>query len=193
MKYQKPNIKNQISKGFTLIELLVVIGIISILVSIGSISYLDAQGRGRDSKRQQELKSLEKALELYHQDNSAYPSTSGAWYSNCTAWGASQGVNGWIPGLVPTYIRQLPLDPKRGANTAAMSHPGVGNTTATYCYIYYSNGVDYKAAAHCAIEGNPIDSTNVFYKGNLNWNCDNYPSAGKSNSYAVYTDGAGGW
>ena len=55
--------------GFTLIELLVVIVIIGILVGITLFVYRGAQGRARDAQRQTDIANIQKALELYYDDN----------------------------------------------------------------------------------------------------------------------------
>jgi len=91
-------IKNQ--KGFTLLELLVVIGIIGILVAIGSVSYSAAQTKSRDSRRRQDLEAVGKALEQYYVDNTtakySYPNDA-----DCT------GYSDYLSG-------DLPIDPKWG-------------------------------------------------------------------------------
>ncbi len=52
--------------GFTLLELLVVIGIIAVLVGIGSVSFSTAQMKARNAKRKADLQTLHKALEQYY-------------------------------------------------------------------------------------------------------------------------------
>jgi len=61
------------SYGFTLIELLVVISVIGILVAMGVASYSTAQKKARDSRRIEDLKSVQNALEQYYSDNNSYP------------------------------------------------------------------------------------------------------------------------
>lgn len=63
-------------KGFTLIELLIVIAILGILgailfVTIGGNPQRDA----RDSRRLTDINQLQLALELYYNDNAAYPAS----------------------------------------------------------------------------------------------------------------------
>lgn len=69
------NNKNQMfNKGFTLLELLVVIGIIGILISLITVSFTSAQKSGRDSRRRQDLTSIQNAMEQYYaQNNFTYP------------------------------------------------------------------------------------------------------------------------
>lgn len=90
------NIKKQ--KGFTLLELLVVIGIIGILVAIGTISYSTAQKRSRDSKRRGDMQAINRALEQYNaQNQGTYPTNT-----SCS------GLTDYLAGPLPT-------DPKTGA------------------------------------------------------------------------------
>lgn len=80
-------------KGFTLLELLVVIGIIGILLSLITVSFSNAQKSGRDSRRRQDLVSIQNAMEQYYSKNSfVYPGCSGttcaalsSYYSNDVA------------------------------------------------------------------------------------------------------------
>lgn len=62
-------------RGFTLMELMIVIALIAILAVAGSGSYLGSLKRGRDTRRKSDVKQIQKALELYMQDQSiaAYP------------------------------------------------------------------------------------------------------------------------
>lgn len=71
--------KLSLSKAFTLLELLVVIGIISVLLSLGAITYSTAQKKARDAKRKGDLQSMQKFLEQCYSINSyAYPSDDDA-------------------------------------------------------------------------------------------------------------------
>lgn len=53
-------------KAFTLLEMLVVVGIIAVLVSIGTSSYSTAQKKARDAKRKSDLSSIKNAFEQYY-------------------------------------------------------------------------------------------------------------------------------
>lgn len=64
--------------AFTLLELLVVIGIIGVLVAIGSVSYSTAQKKARDAKRQGDLHAFQNAIEqCYSVNSSVYPIIGG--------------------------------------------------------------------------------------------------------------------
>lgn len=125
------------AKGFTLIELLVVIAIIGLLSSVVLASLNTARAKSYDARRVSDLRSIQNALELYAVSNGGkYPvSTNSTWASQCSGWG-SKAANDVIPGLVPTYLPSMPADPQMSTS---------GNTC---CYIYASNGTDYKLLAH---------------------------------------------
>ena len=165
--------------GFTLIELLVVIAIIGMLSSVVLASLNGARNKGKDARRIADLKQIQIALELYYSDNNAYPISSG-WRSECAAWGnlTSGDV---IPGLVPTHISSFPSDP-------AMNKSG-----NLCCYIYNSNGVDYKLLAHNC----PTISYQA-YSGLIDPARDSGANACLVDgtgiwSWAVYTSGACSW
>ncbi len=130
-----PMIKRESKKGFTLIELLVVIAIIAILSAIGLVVFSGAQKSGRIAKRIQDLKAIQTALEIYYSVNKSYPTTSGSGRSECATWGSHPPEN-VIPGLTPTYMIAFPAD------------PSMDKSASTSCYLYLSNGVDYKILDH---------------------------------------------
>lgn len=106
------------SSGFTLIELLVVMAIIGILTAIALATYASVQKRGRDSKRQADLKVLQSALEQYHSDQQFYPSS---WIIP-TPLSSNIGVPTPTPGAnTPTpapvyYLPSPPADPSYSTN-----------------------------------------------------------------------------
>ncbi len=120
------------NSGFTLIELLVVIAIIGLLASIILVSLSGARQRARIAKRLADMKQIQTALELYYNDNNAYP-VQVNWTSQCGAWGGV-AANSVIPGLVPTYIASMPADPAMIAASGGSQN----------CYLYRSDGTNYK-------------------------------------------------
>jgi prepilin-type N-terminal cleavage/methylation domain-containing protein len=141
--------------GFTLIELLVVLAIVSVISSVVLSSLNDARIKARNTVRMADLSNIQKALNMYYQDNGSYP-ISGGWTGTCSAFGSktTSGANGWIPNLAPTYMPILPVDPKAQSSTVA-------------CYLYYStDGKEYKLLAHQTYEGNcppALSSTHRMY------------------------------
>lgn len=93
------------SRGFTLIELLVVIAIIGLLASVVLASLNTARKKGRDARRVADLKELQTALELYYDDNNAYPVS--AMQSN-----SATALTGLTTG---GYIASLADDPLAGS------------------------------------------------------------------------------
>ncbi|MFH0852007.1 MAG: prepilin-type N-terminal cleavage/methylation domain-containing protein [bacterium] len=144
-------IKNR-TKGFTLMELLVVIAIIGLLSGVVLVSLSSARAKARDAKRKTDLSQIQLALEMYYDFSGVYPVVPG-WWGECDSFGshALSGSDGYVPNLAPAYMAQLPLDPK-----------GHNANGAGCCYLYYSNGVDYKVLAHCTPETGYL-ATDPFY------------------------------
>lgn len=98
-------------KGFTLIELLVVVAIIGMLASIVITSMSEVRASARDAKRIQEIKELQKALELYALNhNGEYPPSTVPIAFGC--FGEGSEFNASLQTLVDNnYISQIPMDP----------------------------------------------------------------------------------
>ena len=146
-------------RGFTLVELLVVISIIAILSAVGLVIYSGVQKQGRIAKRIGDLKAIQTALELYHTANNAYPSTGslGAWRSECNSWNLGGSITAdkvvWESDtgnkkLVPTYMPAFPQD------------PSMDRDNSQNCYLYASNGTDYKFLDMRVTELTAIDIAN---------------------------------
>jgi type II secretion system protein G len=69
--------KHIFRRGFTLIELMIVIVILGILMGTILPRLTGAQARARDLARQADLNTIAQALEVYFNDNGAYPSETG--------------------------------------------------------------------------------------------------------------------
>lgn len=169
--------------AFTLVELLVVIAIIGMLSTVAVVATSSAGVSARNAKRKADLLQAAKALELYFSDNGAYPSTGGtaSWRGNCTTYGSypDSGAGAWIPNLSPTYMATLPHDPN---TNKGMSQYATCASNPTYaCYLYTSNGTDYKLLAHCSPEG-ALSATDPF-ADTSRWQY----------SWAVFTPGAKNW
>ncbi|MBY0294116.1 prepilin-type N-terminal cleavage/methylation domain-containing protein [Patescibacteria group bacterium] len=138
------------SRGFTLIELLVVIAIIGLLSSVVLASLTAARARARDTRRVADLIQVRNALESYYSSNGAYPLPAthadggwGGWDSECNGGGGLTSSN-VIPGLVPSFMPSFPSD------------PSMNKTANTNCYLYYSNGTDYKFMAYNLTSGSDL-------------------------------------
>jgi prepilin-type N-terminal cleavage/methylation domain-containing protein len=104
------NMKKTIQNGFTLIELLVVIGVIGALLSFVTVSFSNAQKQGRDSRRRQDMVSIQNALEQYYANNNfAYPICSctdvaGATISCCLALNSTTYFSGGAAPVDPLGV-----------------------------------------------------------------------------------------
>ncbi len=128
-------IKKNKSKGFTLIELLVVIAIIGVLASVVLVSINSARLKSQDAARKAGMRQIEAALSIHLNDLGFYPNTASAWRSYAPGFGSYplEGPTGYIPGLAPVYISELPIDPV--GLVAGVPDGG---------YLYWSNGVSFK-------------------------------------------------
>lgn len=146
---------SKLSKGFTLIELLVVIAIIGILSSVVLASMNSARKKSRDSRRQQDLKGIATALELYFDQNGAYPTsqTTGtpAGVRIVPASGTS-AVNGLVTG---GFLASLSDDPLSSQNYWYVSD----NTGTSYCLGAVMEGTPPTPADTCPTL-DPGNSTN---------------------------------
>jgi prepilin-type N-terminal cleavage/methylation domain-containing protein len=59
--------------GFTLIELLVVVAIIALLGAIIVVNIKNTKAKSRDVRRLNDIKSIQEALAMYHNDAQMYP------------------------------------------------------------------------------------------------------------------------
>lgn len=171
-------------QAFTLLELLVTISIISILTAVGSIGYSSIGKTSRDARRKTDLREMQLAVEKYYQDNGSYPTTT-SWHGLCSNPSYNPGGNtyqdydvdashpGYIPGIAPTYMTRLPHDPKE--------NQAVNCGAPSSCYLYISNGTNYKILAYCTLEG-ASDPNDPFYD-----------PVRPATTLAVYTPGARAW
>ena len=95
-------------KGFTLIELLVVIMILGVLAALISGNFFTSLKKGRDAKRKADLEQITRALEMYYEDNKAYPDAVSFGEQLC-----HPGAGGCDTKI---YMQKLPNDPISGKN-----------------------------------------------------------------------------
>ncbi len=118
------------SSSFTLIELIIVIVIFAILTALIVGNFITSLKKSRDTKRKGDLNQIQKAVEMYYEDNKRYPSalkTDGD--KLCHPDGCDTKV----------YMYKVPVDPK---------------TKEEYYYLTDSQGSYYKLYSY--IE-NPLD------------------------------------
>lgn len=130
-------------KGFTLLELLVVISIVAVLVSLMTVAFSTVQARSRDTRRKEEIKAMQDALEQYYTNNSfVYP-------ANVTVCQTA---------ITSNLKSSLPSDPKTGSAynmacsttsyclCAQLEKTGAGNANVTDCSAFLESGNYYCAA-----------------------------------------------
>ncbi len=131
--------RNKKQLGFTLIELLVVITIIGLMASVVLVATQRARTDAKNVAKAQNIRSLQKAVELYIQDNGgSYPPVS------------NQAVS--LPILAPLIASYaIYNDPTQGSwnNGYVSAAPGLGNNASVYWggvgakYLCISNGGYY--------------------------------------------------
>ncbi|MDD3646099.1 MAG: prepilin-type N-terminal cleavage/methylation domain-containing protein [Candidatus Gracilibacteria bacterium] len=99
-------------QAFTLVELIVVITILAILATITFISLSGYSQSARNSTRAADIKTIEKALQLYGTRNNIYPEAENAQivsYSGETVY--LQGLFGDAPYKEVGNLSNIPVDP----------------------------------------------------------------------------------
>ena len=142
------------------------ISIIAIISTIAIVSLGPARVNARNNTRKANLVQISKALEAYNIDNGAYPSTGGLWHGACNDYGPflDSGAGAWIPNF-GSYMTLLPHDPNTNKVNSSSAAPTCRSIGTNNCYLYNSNGTDYKLLAHCIPEGAML-STDPFYDPN---------------------------
>lgn len=111
--------------GFTIVELLVVVSIIALIASSVFVLLSKARAKGRDAVREQDIKTLQTALDSYHTNARSYPQCDPGQFVPDS--GATDCLSAPLSGA--QAIAALPHDPLNQGN---------------YRYFYESaSGVDY--------------------------------------------------
>jgi general secretion pathway protein G len=124
-------------KGFTLIELLVVIAIIGMLSALLVPNFMGARERARDAQRKSDLKQIQKALEMYRQDQTLYPTATSGRFGTC---GSSFSSGSTV------YMNKIPCDPL--APTPYYYSPNNTNLTFQLCACL-ENKADFDSSTSC--------------------------------------------
>jgi len=129
-------------RGFTIIEMLVVLAITSLLLALAVNMFSGIKTRGRDSSREESIKEIQNALNLYVVNNHLYPV--------CLVKTVIDGGTDCLSQALISgkYFATTPTDPLRG-DVGACGTPG------DYVYCYQStDGLSY--TLEYALETNTI-------------------------------------
>lgn len=130
--------------GFTLIELLVVIAIIGLLTTISVIAFSRMRSQARDARRLADVKQIATALEMYYNDNGAYPDCY-ACSVEITFTHIEPAKDGWqkcLGAKLAPYMQMIPVDPinKDGSSYCyTSSYRASGNMISIIYYLENDN------------------------------------------------------
>lgn len=145
--------RNSGKKGFTLIELLVVIAIIGVLASIVLASLDSSRKKGRDARRLSGIKQIQLALEVYYDQNNAFPPNNTSTTFDPTLL------------TTPGYIPVVPVDPSTGVAYRYTAYNS-GAASGVPCVSYHL-GATLESANHSALsQDSDINSTRAPLLGN---------------------------
>ncbi|OGF87208.1 hypothetical protein A3B19_03155 [Candidatus Giovannonibacteria bacterium RIFCSPLOWO2_01_FULL_46_32] len=132
-------------RGFTIIELLVVLGIIGLMAAIAMVLFSPAATKGRDARREEDIKSIQSALNLYINQKGTYPV--------CLQETAIDGSNDCLSSLLLSEgaIKVMPFDPKYtgsgscgGANSFLYCYQSTDGISYTIRYFLETNSIKGK-------------------------------------------------
>ncbi len=162
-------------RGFTLIELLVVIAIIGILASVVFSSLNSARSKGRDGYRATSIRQVQKAFELYADDNNGnYPVFAGWYGMDCASTSCDAAHKAALnAAFVPTYLPSWPRDPS--ANGGAADWGIQVSSSATGYTIVTFNSVE-NACNPRSLIGGYNNKSYVICSGPLSYYCPGHGS-----------------
>jgi len=142
------------NKGFTLIELLIVIGIISILAGIVLVAVNPAEqfGKANDSERKSEISMILGAVYQYQTSPTARGAlpicetgagdtptaipACGTEYAGALELGTAVTSLDCTDVLVPSYLREIPIDPTSTYDATATGYWVCQDSTGSVSRVY---------------------------------------------------------
>ena len=157
------------TRAFTLVELMIVIAIIGMMASVVLASLADSQRRARDTRRIDDLRQIQKALELYVTDHYTYPKEGANMNGNIS-------TNATFKNAIAPYLKGVPVDPA-----------GINNATF---YYYYDGAHTCNNKDYAIIFARQMDkASNSNYATTLNTTCggevDGEGRGGGTQSYNI--------
>lgn len=128
-------------KAFTLIELLIAMALLAVLAMLLIGNFNTTLKRGRDAQRKNDLNQFQKALELYYEDNKAYPVFATSDIFNKVMCGVNTvQTNTAACGTDTIYMIKTPKDPN-----SAYTYKYVSDGKYYYLFSYIENTLDQNA------------------------------------------------
>jgi prepilin-type N-terminal cleavage/methylation domain-containing protein len=131
------------NNGFTLIEIVVVATIISLLASVGLVTYAQFTKQSRDAKRKIDIETIRGSVELYRSNNDTYPDAVTPGGSICDPGGCTSTT---------TYMQKVPSDPK--ASTLTYYYTKISATD--YTVGAYLEGGGSASCGNCSVSGTVV-------------------------------------
>jgi len=138
-------------RGLTLIELLVVFAIMGMLISIIVVSTTPQREKGKDAKRQADIKEITTAMEMCWEDDGQYP---------LITVDAGRVTNTSIASSVKTYFSPFPQDPN-GENYYGKANAVIPPLTRQQYCMYAISGTLSPTTYFCASERGVLSSTTL--------------------------------
>ena len=118
--------------GFTLIEMLVVMGAIAIFTTMAMVAFGAVRSRQRDAQRMANMDQLAKAMELYVNANSKYPTQCGGLVvSTCD-------LSTFLPGISSLKDPSKPVEACDPADFESPCEYAFGQITDDDYVVYFS-------------------------------------------------------
>ncbi len=100
-------------RGFTMVELTIAVAIIALLSSVVLVSMSSTRARGRDSRREADIREISSAMNIYYQANGQYPQNLSSTTPRVMQFPIR--VRNILTGALPNtvkYLDRVPNDPQ---------------------------------------------------------------------------------
>lgn len=151
--------KEKPQSGFTLIELLVVISIIGLFSTLATINLNNAIKKARDAKRIHDMSQVRSALEIYYNNNGAYPTSD---TDGCGGWDVGNTSFQFMTNKLTGIMNPAPNDPIASGNC---------NGYRYYRYNAGSYGCDPQRGAYYVLGVTDMEITGMPHPSSSGWSC----------------------
>lgn len=144
-------IKSQNSKkGFTILEILVVLAIAGMILSFTIVNIRETRKRSRDSRREEDIKQIQNALNIYANNNRKYPI--------CSTEVVISSLTDTCVG--PILVADMAFGAGQPPSDPMSATSGTCGETDSYGYCYRSiNGSTYELRYSLETDSIPIKNS----------------------------------